>query len=227
MTPRSTSSTVVFMRPRTSCAKRVGCVVLVLLFAATTAGCPVSMSQISREEGPLNWPANVSQIRVDRTASSLTYASPSVSIRKDLGLIKQTREDVALALETGGPIGGAVTPIRFRIHAQGDTSVWPFFFPCLYVGIYFGCPIMKATATASVTYDIGGKLYIGNAEGSGWIGLYYNQGLFAQWDVAAYRAILEATRMALETTQHAHLIDRVREGLGGGLKVSAARGSPP
>jgi hypothetical protein len=215
------------MRPQTSFAKRVGRVVLVLVFAATTAGCPASMKQISREEGPLNWPAGVPQVGVDRAASSLTYASPSMSIRKDLGAMQKAREDIAMALEASGTTGGVVTPIRFRIHAQGDSSAWPTFFPCFFYFTVFGCPIMKATATASVTYDIGGKLYIGNAEGSGWIGLYYNQGQFANWDVAAYRAIMEATRMALRFTQHAHLIDRVREGLGGGLRISAARGSPP
>jgi hypothetical protein len=185
------------------------------------------MRQISREEGPLNWPAGVPQVGVDRAASSLTYASTSNSIRKDLGLMQKTREDIALALEGSGTTGGVVTPIRFRIHAQGDTSAWPMFFPCFVGFIFYGCPMMKASATASVTYDIGGKLYIGNAEGSGWVGLYYNQGQLAQWDVAAYRAILAATRMALASTQHAHLIDRVREGLGGGQRISAARGSPP
>lgn len=165
------------------------------------------MSKALTERGWIDWPSDIPRIQVDRAASSITYTIREARLPSDTTWLQDMRDQIARGLESSSSSSGAPLPIRFRVAVQARSKnvLWS---KCLVIGwIYWACPDHQVWASADITLDVNGKLYHGAGHAESQVhGLLYNQGEVSETEMAAYLAIVEATRAALASTQHAHLI---------------------
>ena len=171
-------------------------------------GCgAASMHKAMSERPPIEWPSDSQRIRVVRAASHITYTIDEETLPNDTMWLQDMRDQIARGLESTAGTQGAPLPIRFRIAVQGRSES-VIFSECLMIGwFYWGCPGTRVWATADIMLDIDGKLYQGAGRAESEVHLvWYNQGEATDSEMAAYLAIVEATRAALSSTPHAHLI---------------------
>lgn len=171
------------------------------------------MSKAMSQRSPLEWPSDMPRIQVDRAASSLTYSIDDKKLPNDTRWLASMRSQIARGLESTSNPSGAPIPIRFRAEVHG-TSENVFLTKCLLgIGwVYWGCPDHVVHASATITLDIGGKLYHGAGQAEDEVHLiWYNDGQSTKSEIAAYAAILEATRAALSSTSHAGLISNLED----------------
>jgi len=171
-------------------------------------GCgAASMHKAMSERPPIEWPSDIQRIRVIRAASHITYSIDEEALPNDTAWLRDMRDQIARGLESTSSTQGAPLPIRFRIAVQGRSDS-VFFSECLGIGwFYWGCPDTRVWATADIMLDIDGKLYQGAGHAESEVhGVWYNQGEVTDSEMAAYLAVIDAARAALESTPHAHLL---------------------
>ena len=186
------------------------CVALLLaicLWIPQGCGAASMHKAMSEAHGPITWPSHIQRIQVIRAASHITYSVDEEALPNDTMWLRDMRDQIARGLETTSSTQGAPLPIRFRIVVEGRSEN-VFFSECLGFGwFYWGCPNTRVWAAADIVLDIDGKLYHGAGRAESEVhALWYNQGDATDSEMAAYLAIVEATRAALGSTPHAHLI---------------------
>jgi hypothetical protein len=174
-----------------------------------------SMGKAMSQREPLEWPSDMQRIQVDRAASSLTYSIDERKLPNDTQWLVTMRSHIARGIESTANPSGAPIPIRFKAEVHG-TSEFVFFTKCILgIGwVYWGCPDHVVYASANITLDIDGRLYHGAGHAEDEVHLiWYNTGKVTDTEIAAYAAIIEATRAALESTPHAGLITNLEKQL--------------
>ncbi len=206
---------------------------LVTLAAALcfSQGClnKASMGRAMDQRPPLEWPSDMKRIQVDRAASSLTYSIDEKKLPNDTQWLLAMRSQIARGIETTANPSGASIAIRFKAEVHGTSEFVAFTKCILGIGwIYWGCPDHAVYASANITLDIDGKLYHGAGHAEDEVHLiWYNKGETTDTEIAAYIAILEATRAALQSTPHAGLITNLEKQLARMmLPATQRRGAP-
>lgn len=144
---------------------------------------------------------------IDEEASELRIEA-SFRANEVEGLGRDLRKDIAKGLQPYLSISGKGVPARYRLKIDQvtDNPVY-FFFPCLFVLTYLGCPMQAETVTAHLDLQVGQQRYFARATETVWIGLYYNMPVPQQPDyaVAIARATTSALRIIREQARAASL----------------------
>lgn len=184
------------------------------------------MSNAMSEREPIEWPAEVNAIQIDRLASSLTYSIDEKKLPPDTGWLMVMRDQIARGLEASSTSGGAPLPIRFKAEVHG-TAENVILSRCV-MGIgwfYWGCPNHEVSASARITFDIQGKLYHGAGQATDTVhAVWYNNGKVTVSEIAAYGAIIEATRAALAASPYVTLTHDLERHIAGVWSDSRAWG---
>jgi hypothetical protein len=124
-------------------------------------------------ERPWNGGA-VPPVTFDLAASELTILSAEgISAMSYEG--RKMRAELADALSAVLRTGHGAQPARFRARAVVHREkAWFIAFPCLVIGVYFGCPMASSVATVDLDLEVGGRRFTAQGEASVWQGAYYN-----------------------------------------------------
>jgi hypothetical protein len=190
---------------------------------------PASMARAMSEQAPLDWPAQMPRIEVDQEASSLTYSIDDKELPSDTQWLIAMRSQIARGLESTANPSGAPLPIRFKAKVHGTSENVAFTRCLLGIGwFYWGCPGHEVQASATITLDIGGKLFHGAGQAKSETHLiWYNSSEITDSQIAAYMAILEATRTALRSSPHAALMTDLERQLAHMLLSTPSRRRAP
>jgi hypothetical protein len=150
-----------------------------------SSGCGSTLMETINQAAPFRLSEAVPPFKLDSNASMVIYEGNDSPTELEAN---QVRGAFSRLLATRYGQNG-VTPARFRLCVQVNYRWWPAI-ACVDLQP-FGCPTGYTSASVTLDLQVGDRFYVGQGQGTGLGGLYYNR--LTGVDAAVGEAIGNAT----------------------------------